>query len=63
MLTDLRGHYCVGLGMLGFGTWGVIGQYSESGSVVIGGAILIAAAIIANSISSSRETSKDAKSD
>lgn len=61
MLTDLRGHYCVGLGMVGFGLWGVIGRYSESGSVVVGGAVLIAAALIANSINSSREASNDIK--
>ena len=63
MLTDLRGHYCVGLAMLGFGTWGVMGRFSESGSIVVSGAGLIATAIIANSINSIREDSKEAKPD
>lgn len=63
MLTDLRGIYCVGLSMLGFGTLGVIARHSESGLVVIGGAILLAAAIIANSINSIREDSEVVKPD
>lgn len=63
MLTDLRGHYCVGLGMLGFGTWGVIGRFSESGSVVVGGVILMAAAIVANSINSVRQVREEATPD
>lgn len=63
MLTDLRGHYCVGLGMLGFGLWGVIGRYGEAGSVVVGGAVLIAAAVLANSIKSDREAGEEAESE
>ena len=63
MLTDLRGHCCGGLGMPDFGLWGMIGQFSESGSVVVGSSVQIAAAIIANSIKSVREVSNAAKPD
>lgn len=61
MLTDLRGIYCVGLGLLGFGSWAMIGRFIGSGSVVLSGAVLIAAAVLANSINGIRTDSDDAK--
>lgn len=63
MLTDLRGHCCGSPGMSGFGLWGMIGRFSESGSVVVDGTVQIAAAIIANAIKSVHEVSNAAKPD
>lgn len=63
MLTDLRGICCVGIGLICFGTLGVLDRHSESGSVVVGGAILMAAAIIANSIKSVCQVREEATPD
>jgi len=49
--------------MSGFGLWGMIGRFSESGSVVVDGTVQIAAAIIANAIKSVHEVSNAAKPD